>query len=116
MELLSRLRLEDNLLVISVHDPATTESRAVLSREIELLLAEHRPAGLVIALEPQAGTAAAVSTVLRVWRRCADEGLPVTVATQVPAVRHLIHANQPSLPVHTHTDGALRAARTLIHH
>ncbi|MFC9816995.1 hypothetical protein ACFVJM_33600 [Streptomyces virginiae] len=115
MDLLSRLRLEDNLLVISVLDPVTTESRAVLSREIELLLAEHRPAGLVIALGPQAGTTAAVSTVLRVWRHCAVEGVPVAVATPVPAVRHLIQANQPSLPIHTHTNGALRAARALIH-
>ncbi|MFE5717589.1 hypothetical protein [Streptomyces erythrochromogenes] len=116
MVLGSTLHLADSMLVITVHEPVATEERAALVREIDLLVDEHQPAGLVIALETAAATAATVPVVLRMHRHCAESGLPLAVATPPAAVHYLIRANQPSLPVHTDTHDALRAARALLHH
>lgn len=115
MELNSRLLIEDNLLLISVHEPVTTEHRADLARAIDQLLAEHHPCGLVIELGPASGTAAAISVILRHYRHSTAAGVPLAVATAPAAVRYLIKANQPSLPVHADTDTAVRTVRALLH-
>ncbi|MER7760741.1 hypothetical protein [Streptomyces sp. NPDC097619] len=107
----SRLSLEDEVLVITVHDPVTTDQRAALTDDLHTLITSHAPAGVVISLTPRAGTTPAASVVLRLSQHCARAGLPLAVATPAPAVRRLINANQPSLPVHGHTDDALQAAR-----
>ncbi|MFD4244049.1 hypothetical protein ACFWP3_20980 [Streptomyces sp. NPDC058525] len=116
MVLGSSLHVSDNMLVITIHEPVTTEQRAALVRDINLLLEEHKPAGLVLSVTAAAAaaTAATVSVVLRVHRHCTDNGLPMTVATPPAAARYLIKANQPTLPVHTDTHDALQAARTLL--
>ncbi|MFE5678671.1 hypothetical protein ACFQ7B_12040 [Streptomyces erythrochromogenes] len=111
MELHSRLLLEDNILVATVHEPVGTEQRAALAGEIDRLIDEHRPTGLVAALGPDAATAAAVSVVLRLYRHHAGSGIVMAVATPPAAVRYLIKANQPSLPVHTDTTDALGTVR-----
>ncbi|MGW6981109.1 hypothetical protein ACWGE1_16910 [Streptomyces sp. NPDC054932] len=119
MELHSRLLLEDNILVATAHEPVGTEQRAALAGEIDRLIDEHRPAGLVAALGPAAATAAAVSVVLRLYRHHASNGIVIAVATPPAAVRYLIKANQPSLPVHTDTTDALRDSlrrQTACHH
>ncbi|MFD8149130.1 hypothetical protein [Streptomyces sp. NPDC059708] len=38
----------------------------------------------------------------------------MAAAASLPATRYLIKSNQPTLPVHTHTDHALLTARTLL--
>ncbi|MFD6885313.1 hypothetical protein [Streptomyces sp. NPDC059957] len=114
MDLHSRLLLDDNILIVTVHDPVTTEQRAALTEAIDLLLGEHRPSALVISLGPAAGTAATVSAVLRTHRHCTDHGIPMAAATPHPATRQLIQTNQSSLPVHTHTDHALLTTRNLL--
>lgn len=114
MDVHSRLLLDDNILIVTVQDPVTTEQRAALTGAIDLLLGEHRPAAVVISLGPAAGTAATVSAVLRTHRHCTDHGIPVAAATPHPATRHLIQTNQPALPVHTHTDHALLTTRNLL--
>ncbi|MFJ9598270.1 hypothetical protein ACIRS3_36700 [Streptomyces virginiae] len=52
--------------------------------------------------------------ILRTYRHWATAGVPMAVATPPAAVRYLIRANQPALPVHTDTDDALSAVRTLV--
>ncbi|MFJ3877131.1 hypothetical protein ACIPW5_06700 [Streptomyces sp. NPDC090077] len=114
MELQSRLLAEDNVLLVTLHTPATTAQRALLAREIGLLAREHRPDALVIALGQAAGTPAAISVILRIHRYHLTTGIPFAAASRVPAVRHLLNANQPSLPVHANTNTALRTVRTLL--
>ncbi|WP_407841342.1 hypothetical protein ACE1OC_40925 [Streptomyces sp. DSM 116496] len=114
MDLHNRLLLEDNILIITIHDPVATEERAALTEAIDLLIDEHRPAALVITLEPAADTPAGVSVVLRTHRHCTENGIPMAAAAAHPANRYLIKSNQPTLPVHTHTDHALLTARTLL--
>ncbi|WP_328738302.1 hypothetical protein OHA91_00925 [Streptomyces erythrochromogenes] len=111
MRLCSRLQTEDNLLLITLNEPIGTEQRAALAQAVDQLVGEHRPAGLVFTLGPVAGTAAVVSVILRTYRHRAKTGLPMAVATPPAAVRYLIRANQPALPVHTDTDDALSAVR-----
>ncbi|MFE7183453.1 hypothetical protein [Streptomyces erythrochromogenes] len=65
MDLRSRLLLGDNILVVTVHDHVGTEQRATLAGDVDRLLDEDRPAGLVAALSPAAASAAAVSVLLR---------------------------------------------------
>ncbi|MFE5627358.1 hypothetical protein ACFQ8S_35500 [Streptomyces virginiae] len=55
-----------------------------------------------------------MSVVLRTYRHWAKAGIPMAVATPPAAVRYLIRANQPALPVHTDTENALRAVRALL--
>lgn len=70
---------------VTVHDPVGTEQREALARELDRLINEHRPACLVAALGPAAGTAAAVSVVLCLYRHRADTGVVMAVATP-PAI------------------------------
>lgn len=63
-----------------------------------------------------AATAAAVSVVLRLYHHHAGNGIVMAVATPSAAVRYLIKANQPSLPVHTDTTDALRTVRACLRH
>ncbi|MFE5488950.1 hypothetical protein ACFQ7Z_03120 [Streptomyces virginiae] len=114
MRLCSRLQIEDNLLLITLDEPIGTEQRAALAQAVDQLVDEHRPTGLVFILGPAAGTAAAVSVILRTYRHWAKIGIPMAVATPPAAVRYLIRANQPALPVHTDTDAALSAVRALV--
>ncbi|MFF3728156.1 hypothetical protein ACFYYM_38000 [Streptomyces erythrochromogenes] len=114
MHLRSRLLIEDNLLLATMDEPLDTHQRAALAQAIDQLIGEHRPAGLVLTLGPAAGTAAAVSVILRTYRHCSKEGMPMAVATPPAAIRYLFRANQPALPVHTDTEDALRAVRALL--
>ncbi|MFF3214338.1 hypothetical protein ACFYYB_27205 [Streptomyces sp. NPDC002886] len=114
MDLHSRLLLDDNILIITVHDSVDTEERAALTEAIDLLIEEHHPAALVITLEPAAGTPAGVSVVLRTHRHCTEIGIRMTAVAPHPATRYLIKSNQPTLPVHSHTEHALLTARTLL--
>ncbi|MFE5488904.1 hypothetical protein ACFQ8S_02805 [Streptomyces virginiae] len=114
MNLRSRLQIEDNLLLITLDEPIGTEQRAALAQAVDQLVGEHRPAGLVFTLGPAAGSAAAVSVILRTYRHWARIGIPMAVATPPAAVRYLIRANQPALPVHTDTEDALSAIRALV--
>ncbi|MFF0549672.1 hypothetical protein ACFYUL_11995 [Streptomyces sp. NPDC004311] len=112
MYLRSRLLTDDNLLLVTLDEPTGTEQRAALADAVDQLVREHQPAGLVLTLGPAAGTAAAVSVVLRTYRHWA--ALPMAVATPPAAVRYQIRANQPALPVHTGTEDALSTVRTLL--
>ncbi|MFH7598039.1 hypothetical protein WDV06_23500 [Streptomyces racemochromogenes] len=114
MDLRSRLLVEDNMLLLTLEEPVGTEQRAALAQAVDQLVDEHRPAGLVLTLGAAAGTAATVSVVLRAYRHWAAAGLPMAVATPQAAVRYLIRANQPALPVHAPTHDALRAVRALV--
>lgn len=114
MDLHNRLLLDDNILIINVHEPVATEERAALAQAIDLLIEEHHPAALVIALDPDAGTPAAVSVVLRTHRHCAETNIPMAAVAPHPPTRYLIRSNEPALPVHTHTDHALLTAKTLL--
>ncbi|MER7765232.1 hypothetical protein [Streptomyces sp. NPDC097619] len=111
MEFTSRLQLEADTLVVSVHEPVATDRRAGLTQDIHELITEHRPIAVVVVLGPTASTTTAVSVILRLARHCDTNGIRLAVATPVPAVRHLINANQPALPVHAHTVDALAATR-----
>ncbi|MFD6888023.1 hypothetical protein [Streptomyces sp. NPDC059957] len=114
MDLHNRLLLDDNILIITVHEPVASEERAALAQAIDLLIEEHHPAALVITLDPDAGTPAAVSVILRTHRHCAEHNIPMAAVTPHPATRYLIRSNETALPVHSHTDHALLTAKTLL--
>ncbi|MFD3872859.1 hypothetical protein [Streptomyces sp. NPDC058623] len=100
-------------IVVQILAPVGPDRRADLTREIDLLIGAYRPAALVIELLPEAATTAAVSAVLRLQRHGGELRIPVAVATRVGAVRHLIRANSPSLPVHAAVGDALWVTRIM---
>ncbi|MER7759696.1 STAS domain-containing protein [Streptomyces sp. NPDC097619] len=116
MEFTSRLQLAADTLVVTVHEPVATDRRAGLTQDIHDLITEHRPTAVVFELTPTASTTTAVSVILRLARHCDATGTRLAVATPVPAIRHLINANQPALPVHAHVHDALTATRRHLPH
>ncbi|MFF3020164.1 hypothetical protein [Streptomyces sp. NPDC057939] len=113
MDILTRHRTVGTSLVVQVLSPVGPDHRAARTREIDRLVGAYAPTVLVIELLPEAATTAAVSAVLRLQRHGGELRIPVAVATRVGAVRHLIRANSPSMPVHAEVGDALWAARIL---
>ncbi|MCB5167013.1 hypothetical protein LG634_19490 [Streptomyces bambusae] len=103
----------DDCLVVGVHAPVGTSQRAELARALDTLIAERRPSGLVVALARAAGTNAVVSVVLRIFRHCVEQRMPMAAACPLAATRHLMRVNQPALPVFAAVEDAVAAVGIL---
>jgi hypothetical protein len=106
--------LEQHVLVIRVDSDPGPEGRADLVREIDGLVRAYHPAPVVIVLEEQASTGAALSAVLLVHRTCAALGVLLSVVASSAPARRVLEANAESagtrLIIHARTDTAVTTA------
>jgi hypothetical protein len=92
--------LDQHVLVIRVDSDPGTDGRAELVTEIDGLVRAYRPAPVVIILEDQAATGAALSAVLLVHRTCIALGVLLSVVTSSAPARRVLEANADSVGSH----------------
>ncbi|MEV8596233.1 hypothetical protein ACIHFC_32425 [Streptomyces sp. NPDC052013] len=106
--------LEQGVLVLSIHHDPGVDGRAALLTEISDLVHAFNPAPVVIILEDQAATGAALSVVLRAHQVCSSLGIVMSVATHSALARRLLEANADTsgirLVIHARTDTAVTTA------
>ncbi|MEU9671155.1 hypothetical protein AB0J81_29310 [Streptomyces bobili] len=110
--------LDQDVLVITVHDDPGIGGRAALLAEISDLIEVLLPSSVVIVLDEAATTEATVGVILRAHRLCDRLGLVMSVATHsAPARRLLDEANAETggirLIIHARADIAIATATAL---
>ncbi|MFB9467126.1 hypothetical protein [Streptomyces cinereospinus] len=109
--------LDQDALVITVHDDPGVDRRAALLAEIGDLVQGYRPASVVVVLDESAATEAALSVVLRAHRLCSRLGLVMSVATRSAPARRRLEADADTrgvrLVIHARADTAIATATAL---
>ncbi|MCS0603366.1 hypothetical protein NX794_19415 [Streptomyces sp. LP11] len=109
--------LQQDVLVITVHEDPGVDGRAGLLTDIGDLVRVRRPAFAVIVLDDDAATEAVVSVVLRAHRLCSDLGVVLSVAACGAPVRRLLEAGADTrgirLVIHARAETAIATATAL---
>ncbi|WP_415944735.1 hypothetical protein [Streptomyces sp. 067-1] len=106
--------LEEDVLVITVHQEPRIDGRAELIEKIGGLIHAYRPAPVVVVLDEAAVGGTVISVIRRTHRLCDSLGVLMSVATHSAPVRRLLEAGMEAglthLVIHARADIAVSAA------
>ncbi|MEU1040606.1 hypothetical protein ACFYP4_21860 [Streptomyces sp. NPDC005551] len=106
--------IEGGVLVIRLRSDPDTDERAALALAISDLVHTYRQYPVVITLDGEAATSAAVSAVIRAHHMCNHLGVVMSVATDSAPARRLLEANADTggtrMVIHARVDTAITAA------